>query len=56
MQNEYPPTLKQKTTSVEEIKTFINETFKTEMPKIFLDWTLDNFIAKFESLRNLKPI
>ncbi|WBX98242.1 hypothetical protein [Chryseobacterium gambrini] len=27
------------------------ETFKTEMPKIFPDWTWENFIAKFESLR-----
>ncbi|MCS4300847.1 hypothetical protein [Chryseobacterium sp. BIGb0232] len=27
------------------------EAFKTEMPKIFPDWTWENFIAKFESLR-----
>lgn len=27
------------------------ETFKAEMPKIFPDWTWENFIAKFESLR-----
>jgi hypothetical protein len=27
------------------------ETFKTEMPKIFPDWTWENFIEKFESLR-----
>ncbi|MFP9114356.1 hypothetical protein ACLI1A_10465 [Flavobacterium sp. RHBU_3] len=27
------------------------ETFKTEMPKIFPDWTWENFIAKFENLR-----
>lgn len=27
------------------------EIFKTEMPKIFPDWTWENFIAKFESLR-----
>jgi hypothetical protein len=27
------------------------ETFKTEMPKIFADWTWENFIARFESLR-----
>ena len=27
------------------------ETFKTEMPKIFADWTWDGFIEKFESLR-----
>ncbi|REC39951.1 hypothetical protein [Chryseobacterium sp. 5_R23647] len=27
------------------------ETFKTEMPKIFPDWTWEGFIAKFEDLR-----
>lgn len=27
------------------------ETFKTEMPKIFPDWSWEDFIAKFESLR-----
>lgn len=27
------------------------ETFKTEMPKIFANWTWENFIEKFESLR-----
>lgn len=27
------------------------ENFKTEMPEIFPDWTWENFIAKFESLR-----
>lgn len=27
------------------------ETFKTEMPQIFPDWTWENFIIKFESLR-----
>jgi hypothetical protein len=27
------------------------EIFKTEMPKIFPDWTWENFIARFESLR-----
>lgn len=27
------------------------ETFKAEMPKIFPDWSWENFIAKFESLR-----
>ena len=27
------------------------ETFKTDMPKIFPDWTWENFIARFESLR-----
>lgn len=29
----------------------ITETFKTEMPQIFPDWTWGNFITKFESLR-----
>ncbi|KMQ70289.1 hypothetical protein [Chryseobacterium koreense] len=29
----------------------ITETFKTEMPQIFPDWTWENFIEKFESLR-----
>ena len=28
-----------------------SETFKTEMPKIFADWTWENFIEKFESFR-----
>lgn len=32
------------------------ETFKTEMPKIFPDWTWENFIAKFESLRLSKRL
>lgn len=27
------------------------KTFKTEMPKIFTDWTWEGFIAKFEDLR-----
>lgn len=27
------------------------ESFKTEMPKIFPNWTWENFIARFESLR-----
>ena len=29
----------------------ITETFKTEMPQIFPDWTWESFIEKFESLR-----
>ncbi|WP_445432792.1 hypothetical protein [Chryseobacterium indoltheticum] len=35
----------------EGIGSVETETFKTEMPKIFPDWTWENFIAKFESLR-----
>jgi hypothetical protein len=31
------------------------EKLKTEMPKIFPDWSWDNFITKFESLRLSKP-
>ncbi len=31
--------------------SFETERFKTEMPKIFPDWTWENFIDKFESLR-----
>lgn len=35
----------------EGIGSVETEIFKTEMPKIFPDWTWENFIAKFESLR-----
>ncbi len=35
----------------EGIGSVETEIFKTEMPKIFPDWTWENFIARFESLR-----
>ncbi len=35
----------------EGIGSVETEIFKTEMPKIFPDWTWENFIAKFESVR-----
>jgi len=35
----------------EGIGSVETEIFKAEMPKIFPDWTWENFIAKFESLR-----
>lgn len=39
-----------------EIGAFETEKFKTEMPKIFTDWTWEKFIAKFESLRLSKRV
>ncbi|MFP9114355.1 hypothetical protein ACLI1A_10460 [Flavobacterium sp. RHBU_3] len=36
---------------VSETGSSETETFKAEMPKIFPDWTWENFIAKFENLR-----
>lgn len=35
----------------EGIGSVETEIFKTEMPKIFPDWTWENFIVRFESLR-----